>query len=181
MNSNSIEGLVINVICSVTTVFLWMSVLRGFLLPITAGMASFQITMVSYLIVFMVIFLTIVSILEPVRRYIYYFSDFYSATIKDSMVVLKISILLGLVSSVISAIHPDLTLILLALSFLISPILYENIRDFFFPETISMPWKDRKVSTRLLEILIEVIISVLLGFFLTLVIRAVMAIQAVMP
>ena len=166
------ERQAINAICSLTVLLLWISVLRGFILPITAQMTAFQLSnLIGYLIAFLVTFVGIVYVFKD---YMYYFSDLYSATMEDSIAVLKVSLLLGLILSAIAAIHPNLTIIFLTLSFLISPILYDFVRDSFFPETRFIPWENRKVPTRLLEILIEAIISALIGFALRLALQAVM-------
>jgi ABC-type phosphate/phosphonate transport system permease subunit len=90
--------------------------------------------------------------------------SFYEMTMKDSYAVLKTSLLIALVISLVAIFSLSLGAAIVALVFVFSPVLYDFIRDLVFPNVPQeIPWHERKVGVRLLEIVVEAVISSLIG------------------
>jgi hypothetical protein len=86
--------------------------------------------------------------------------SFYQMTMKDSVAVLKVSLLIGLAISFVGVFSANLAAPIAAVVFLVSPVLYDFIRDIAFPNVPKhIPWSQRSPRTRLLELVLEAAIG----------------------
>lgn len=91
-------------------------------------------------------------------------SRLYGATMEDSLHVLKVSLVISVIISVVGVINRNPMMIPVTMSFLISPILYDFIRDAVFTQTTKKtPWNERNRITNFVEILVETTMSVIIG------------------
>lgn len=89
---------------------------------------------------------------------------FYEMTMKDSLSVLKLSLLIALLASLAGAISGGIAGPVVATVFILSPSLYDFMRDVVFPNVPrTIPWHERELSTRLLEIIVEATIGALIS------------------
>lgn len=90
--------------------------------------------------------------------------ELYKATMKGSVAILKISIVLALVMSIVGALAPNLAVSIVAVVFVLSPILYDFMRDVLVPySTKRTRWDDRGIGEKLLEVVAETVLSTLIG------------------
>jgi len=97
--------------------------------------------------------------------------EFYEMTMRGSIPILKASLLLALLFSVASAFTGSLPLALFAIVFTVSPVFYDFFRDLFFQQVPrEVPWPERGVGTRILELLVEAALSAIIGLAVVLLI-----------
>lgn len=94
---------------------------------------------------------------------------FYEMTMRGSIPVLKASLLIALLLALASAVTGSVPLALFAVVFTISPVFYDFFRDILFQQVPrEVPWHERRLGTRMLELLVESAMSAIIGLALTL-------------
>lgn len=89
--------------------------------------------------------------------------SFYEMTMRSGVPILKSSLLIALLISVVSALYTPI-LAIFSIVFIISPVLYDFFRDLVSSGVPSrIPWHERKLGVRVLEIVLEAAMSAVIG------------------
>ena len=93
----------------------------------------------------------------------------YRMTMKDSLPILKMSLLIAVVLSFVGVFSANLAAPIAAVVFVISPIIYDFIRDIAFPNVPKeIPWSERRLGTKLVELVLEAAIGAIISLVIAL-------------
>jgi hypothetical protein len=93
----------------------------------------------------------------------------YESAMKDSLPVLKVSLLIAVILSFAGVLSVNLAASIAAVVFVISPVFYDFMRDVILPTSVrDIPWHERQVGMRLIEIVVEAVIGAIISLVLAL-------------
>lgn len=93
----------------------------------------------------------------------------YEEAMKDSLPVLKVSLVIAVILSFFGAVSATLAALIAAVVFTISPVFYDFMRDVIVPnQTRDTPWHERETGVKVLEIFAEAILGAIISIVIAL-------------